>query len=488
MKLFSVRGGIHPSYRKQATTGKKMEVLPVVPFYFLPLRQHSGAPAEPIVNVGDHVGKGQLLAEGAGRISAPVHAPTSGIIRAIQEMTAPHPSGLAGQTIVLESDGKDEWASLPEAFSDPFSIDPGVIRDRVAWAGIVGLGGAAFPAAVKLEQSSRKPIKMVVLNGAECEPYLTGDDRIMQEHADEVISGGRLIAHSVGAPKVIIGIERNKPEAIAIMKKAALAYDNVEIADLPAQYPVGSARHLVQALTGLEISARTRIADVGVLVHNVGTARAVWRAAHYGEPLITRTVTVSGGGINDPKTLEVALGTPVRALIDYCGGMNNKAEQVVTGGPLMGVGLPNIDVPVIKGTAGILALTPQEMDHRPAAACLRCGRCVDVCPCGLSPVEMASLIRRDKLEETEKLQVMDCFSCGSCSYVCPSHLPLVQYFNYAKGEIWNKRSEERKISRIKALAEAKEARLAAVAEQRKQAAARAKAAKAAATKEEKAVQ
>ncbi|AAV90436.1 electron transport complex RnfABCDGE type C subunit [Zymomonas mobilis subsp. mobilis ZM4 = ATCC 31821] len=487
MKLFSVRGGIHPSYRKQATTAKKIEPLPIVPFYFLPLRQHSGAPAEAVVNIGDHVGKGQLLAAPAGRISAPIHAPTSGIIRAIQNMTAPHPSGLPGMTMVLEADGKDSWAELPEAYSDPFAVDPQLIRERVAWAGVVGLGGAAFPAAVKLEQSSQKPIKMVVLNGAECEPYLTGDDRVMQEYADEVISGGRLIAHAVGAPKVVIGIERNKPEALAIMKKTAEAYDNVEIADLPAQYPVGSARHLVQALTGLEISARTRIADVGVLVQNVGTARAVWRSARYGEPLISRIVTVSGGGMNDPKTLDAPIGSPVKALIDFCGGMNEKAEQIVTGGPLMGVGLPNIDVPVIKGTAGILALTSEEMDHRPTEACLRCGRCVDVCPCGLSPVEMASLIRRDKLEEVEKLQVMDCFSCGSCSYVCPSHLPLVQYFNYAKGEIWNRRDEERKQNKIKALAAAKEARLAEVLRQRQLAAERAKAAKAAANKEEKAV-
>ncbi|OGT15572.1 MAG: electron transporter RnfC [Gallionellales bacterium RIFCSPHIGHO2_02_FULL_57_16] len=459
MKLFPILGGIHPEYRKELTSEKAIVVMPMPAALYIPLQQHIGAPAEVLVAAGEMVKKGQMIARNQGTVSASQHAPTSGRIRTVSEVTAPHPSGLPQTTIILEPDGKDEWAELPEPIADPFAVDAHTINERVSQSGIVGMGGAAFPSAIKLNLGDQKKLDTLLLNGAECEPYLTCDDRVMREYPDEIIDGARIMAHALGTPRIVIGIEQNKPQAIESMTKAASAFSNIEVVGVPVQYPMGSERHLVQAITGLETPARKLTADLGIVVHNVSTARAVHHAIRFGRPLVARVVTVSGGAIREPNNVLVPIGASVSDLIEFCGGFAERPESVVNGGPMMGSPLPSLDVPVVKGTSGILALTAEEINDRPTENCIRCGSCVTVCPCGLSPLDMAAFIRKDKLEGAAKLGVMDCFSCGSCSYVCPSHIPLVHYFNYAKGVLNDLERERNKNDRIKTLAEVRTIRI-----------------------------
>ncbi len=464
MKLFPVRGGIHPEYRKDLTSEKAIVVMPMPAMLYIPLQQHIGAPAEVLVAEGELVKKGQMIARNQGAVSASQHAPTSGRIVSVTEVAAPHPSGLPQKTIIIEPDGKDEWADLPGPIADPFTATPQEINDRVAQSGIVGMGGAAFPSAIKLNLGAQKKLEVLLLNGAECEPYLTCDDRVMREYADEVIDGARIMAHALGTPRVVIGIEQNKPQAIESMTRAAAAFPNIEVAAVPVQYPMGSERHLVQAITGRETPARKLTADLGIVVHNVATARAVHHAVRFGRPLVARVVTVSGGAIRNPNNVMTPIGTKISDLVEFCGGFSSRPESVVNGGPMMGQPLASLDAPVVKGTSGILALTAEEINGRPTSACIRCGSCVTVCPCGLSPVDMASFIRKDNLDVAAKLGVMDCFSCGSCSYVCPSHIPLVHYFNYAKGVLRELETERRKSERIKTLAEVRTIRIEKAAE------------------------
>ncbi len=485
MKLFPIRGGIHPDYRKEQSSERAIVALPLPALLYIPLQQHIGAPAEVLVSEGQAVKKGQMIARSTGAISAPQHAPTSGTVKAVTEIPAPHPSGLAQTTIVIEPDGRDEWAELPAAIADPFSADPQTIAERVAQSGIVGMGGAAFPSAVKLNLGSRFKLDTLLLNGAECEPYLTCDDRVMREHAGEIVDGARIMAHALGVPRVVIAIEDNKPQAIAAMTEAARAFAEIVVAGVPVQYPMGSERHLVQAITGRETPAKKLTADIGVVVHNVATARAVHHAVRFGRPLVARVVTVSGGAVREANNIEAPIGARVADLIAFCGGFASEPASLVNGGPMMGQPLPGLDVPVIKGMSGILALTAGETNTQPASPCIRCGTCVSICPCGLVPVEMAAFIRKDNFEAAARLGVMDCVSCGSCSWVCPSHIPLVHYFNYAKGMINAQERDRRKNEQTKVLAEAHTLRVEKAAEARRAMMA-AKKAQAAAKTEEKA--
>jgi electron transport complex protein RnfC len=464
MKLFPIRGGIHPEYRKELTSEKAIEALPMPAELFIPLQQHIGAPAEAMVREGDLVKKGQMIARGQGVVSAPQHAPTSGRIKAVAEIPAPHASGLPQPTIIIEPDGEDEWAELPAPITDPFKASREEISERVAASGIVGLGGATFPSAVKLNLGIQHKLETLLINGAECEPYLTCDDRVMREYADEVIDGARIMAHALGAPRVVIGIEDNKPQAIAAMTKVAATFPNVEVAAVPVQYPMGAERQLAQAITGIETPVRRLTAEIGVVVHNAATARAVHQAVRFGRPLISRVVTVSGKAVRQPKNIEAPIGAMVSDLVAFCGGLSTTPWRLVNGGPMMGQPLPSLEVPVVKGTSGILALTAEETNDQPASPCIRCGACVTICPCGLVPVEMAAFIRKDHLDDAAKLGVQDCFSCGSCSWVCPSHIPLVQYFNYAKGMLSAQAREARKNERVKTLAEARAIRIEKAAE------------------------
>ncbi|PKU21714.1 electron transport complex subunit RsxC [Telmatospirillum siberiense] len=481
MRLFPIRGGIHPKYRKELTSEQPIVALPMPARLYLPLQQHIGAPAEPVVSVGQKVRKGDLLARGQGAVSAPTHASTSGVVVEITTVTAPHPSGLPQLTIILEPDGKDEWTDLPDPIEDPFSLSGDAIRERVASSGIVGLGGATFPAAVKLNLGSQQKIETLLINGAECEPYLTCDDRLMREYAAEIVDGARIMAHALGAPGIVIAIERNKPQALEAMRAAAAGFDAIEVIDVPVQYPMGSERHLTQAITGRETPAKKLTAELGVVVHNVGTARAVHQSVRFGRPLTRRVVTVSGGAVAQGKNIEVPLGAMVSELIAFCGGLREEPRRIVNGGPMMGQPLPSLEVPVVKGTSGILALTVAEANERPTQPCIRCGGCVTICPCGLVPVEMAAFIRKDNLDAAAGIGVTDCFSCGSCSYICPSHIPLVQYFNYAKGELAARDRERRRLDRVKTLSETRVERLERQAQAKREAAAAAAAARKAAS-------
>ena len=469
MKLFRFRGGVHPEGHKLATGLRPIEVLPMPKRLYIPVQQHIGAPAEPAVKPGHHVLKGRLLAHGQGTISAPVHAPTSGTIVDIVDHTAPHPSGLTVRTIILEADGKDEWMET-ETNINPFEMNPQEIAVRVGAAGIVGLGGATFPSAVKLKLGDAHPIRTLIINGGECEPYLTCDDRLMQERAQEVIDGIRIMMHTLRTPRALVAIEDNKPDAIEAMKVASYLFEHVKIVPVPSLYPMGSEKQMIHALTGLEVPAGKRSADIGVLMHNVGTAYAVHNTIRKGQPLLSRIVTVGGGAVREPRNLEVPLGTLVSELFEYCGGFTQTPQRILMGGPMMGQVMPHQEVPVIKGTSGVIALSKKEITQQQTMPCIRCGSCAQVCPCGLLPMELATRANKSQFEGAVDYGLMDCISCGSCSYVCPSHIPLVQYFNYAKGVIAGQNRDKQKATETRELAKQRTLRLEREAEAKARAA------------------
>jgi electron transport complex protein RnfC len=462
------RGGVHPEGRKELSAEAPICALPMPPRLYVSLQQHIGAPASPVVAVGDKVLKGQLIATGQGMISAPVHAPTSGRVVAVGDYPAPHPSGLPVPTITVAADGDDRWQAFDPP-ADPMALAPEEIANRVGAAGIVGLGGAAFPSAVKLNLSRKSGVGTLIMNGGECEPYLTCDDRLMRDRAAEVVAGIRLIQRAVGAPQVLVGIEDNKPEAIAALRAAAQD-SGVRVLAVPSMYPMGSEKQLIQALTGTEVPAGGRAADIGVLVHNVGTAYAVYEALHFGRPLVRRVVTISGGAVAVPRNLEVPIGTPVQALFEFCGGFTEAPARLVMGGPMMGQEMSHALVPVLKGTSGILALTGAEIGRPEPASCIRCSTCVRACPVGLLPLEMAAHIRVGDLAAAVDLGLKDCIACGSCSYVCPAHIPLVHFFNYAKGDLAAKERAKLKQEATKKLAEARTERMDKIAREREEAA------------------
>ncbi|MES9817636.1 MAG: electron transport complex subunit RsxC [Candidatus Thiodiazotropha sp.] len=458
-KLFKIRGGVHPDDRKQLSAGQAIEKLPMPPLLHIPLQQHIGAPAESLVRRGDEVKKGQLLARNQGAISAPVHAPTSGRIMGVGGYPAHHPSGLSVRTITLKPDGEDEWLDSLEPCDDYDQLSPEEIADCVARAGIVGMGGATFPSAVKLNLRKRYSLHTLVINGAECEPYLTCDDRLMREQAMQVVEGVKLMARALDVEQILFAIENNKPDAQASIREAAEQSDMITVVGLPTRYPMGSEKHLVQTLVGKETPARGLTADIGVVVHNVATARAVYDAIVHGRPLISRVMTVSGESIQHPKNVEVLIGTPLNNLIEYCGGFTEEPERLISGGPMMGQPLPSLRVPAVKGSNGLLALSGKLNRATTEMPCIRCASCVNACPCGLVPLDMANHIKAGSLDSSVKLGLLDCIGCGSCAYVCPSHIPLVQYFNYAKGELASRQRTQHKQNETKRLAEARNERM-----------------------------
>lgn len=480
MKLFGFRGGIHPQSNKFTTREKGIMPLPLADKLYLPVQQHIGAPAQPIVAVGEKVLKGQLLAHSQGMISAPVHASTSGTIVNIGNYTAPHPSGLSVRTIVLEPDGQDRWQENETEISvNPFQLTTDEIAARVGAAGIVGMGGATFPAAVKLGLGKQQPITTLIINGGECEPYLTCDDLLMQQRSDEIIDGIRIMLHALNAERALIAIEDNKPTAINNMTIAANLFANVKVVSVPSLYPMGSEKQMIQMLTGKEIPAKQRSSDIGIVVHNVGTAYAVHKAMRHGHNLTSRIVTVGGGAVREPQNYEVPLGTRVSELFKHCGGFKKTPARILMGGPMMGQVLPHTDVPIIKGSSGVIALTAAEIAREKTMPCIRCGSCTDVCPCGLLPLEMARRANKGDLDGAMDYGLMDCISCGSCAYVCPSHIPLVQYFNFAKGELAARQVEKQHNDVTRELAAQRQQRLDAEARLKAEAAAKRKAQRAA---------
>ncbi len=473
MKLFLFKGGVHPSEHKD-TGQQAIRPLPLPKRLYLPLQQHIGAPARPLVSVGDRVLKGQLIAAAQGVVSAPVHASTSGTVVSVGDFTAPHPSGLPVPTIVIESDGEERWVDTVIAI-DPMSLPPEEIARQVGEAGIVGMGGAAFPAAVKLNLGGKKPIHTLIINGGECEPYLTCDDRLMQERPGNIIDGILLMQRALGAERVHIAVENNKPEAQSALRAAADSFPQVQVVGVPTRYPMGSEKQMIQTLTGLEVPAGGLGADIGVIVHNVATAYAVHQALRYSRPLVSRIVTVAGGAVAEPANLEVPLGTLVEELVEHCGGISGAVQRMLLGGPMMGNALPHLKVPIVKGSNGVLLLDESEARQDAARPCIRCGRCVQVCPVGLMPLELAARTRKGDLQGAADYGLADCISCGTCSYACPAGIPLTQYFNFAKGEQARLNGEQQKADYTKGLAQARQERLDRLAREKKEKAAKRKA-------------
>ncbi len=446
-----LRGGVHAEEHKVETSGVPIALnMPLPKKLYIPVQQHVGKPAEPLVMVGDKVLKGQLLAYSQGTISAPVHAPSSGVILDVVDYPAPHPSALPIRTIIIETDGKEEWiqATTPE---DPFQLDAEEICARVGAAGVVGLGGAVFPSAVKLELGRKNQIHTLLINAGECEPYLTCDDRVMQERAAEVVAGIRIMLRGMNAPTATIGIEDNKPEAYQAMHQACADYPNIHVVQVPTRYPMGWDRQMLRYLTGWEIPADGRATDIGVVIHNVSTAHAVYRAVCLSQPLISRVVTVSGSAVKKPQNVEVLIGTLMSEVLSFCQVDKQQIARLIMGGPMMGDALPHGEVPVVKACSGILALSEQDIEIAEVQPCIRCSTCVTACPVGLLPLEMANRIRANQLDAAVDLGLKDCINCGSCSYVCPSNIPLVHYFKFASGELYKRQQMEHKSEQTKRL-------------------------------------
>ncbi|MBN9887925.1 electron transport complex subunit RsxC [Salipiger abyssi] len=474
--LFSrIRGGVHPETRKFLSAGCAIEPMPLPALLRVPLQQHIGAPAEPLVARDDHVLKGQLIARARGAISANLHAPTSGRVIAVGHFPAPHPSGLPVPTITIRPDGEDAWGPRMARLR-PEDAGPEEIAQRVAEAGIVGMGGATFPASVKLNLRDRYRLHTLIVNAAECEPYLTCDDRLMRERAEELADGAGIMARALGVDRIVVAIEANKPEAAAAMRRHNLGLGRpIQVKVVPTQYPMGSEKHLVRAVTGRETPARALTAELGVVVHNAATAYAVHQAVRYGEPLISRVVTVSGRGVGRPANVQALIGTPVADLLEHCGGLAAEPDRLLLGGPMMGQPIENRRVPIVKGTNGILALTRAETRKPEVMPCIRCGTCVQACPCGLTPFELNARIQADDLDGAVRVGLLDCVSCGCCSYICPSNIPLVQGFSFARGRLAEKESRKHQQEETKRLAAARTAREEAIAEAKRAAMARHKA-------------
>ena len=444
-KLWQFPGGLHLPDNKAMSTGRPSSQAAVPGRLIIPLQQHIGAPAKPLVAVGDKVLKGQQLAKPEGYVSAPVHASSSGTVVAIEDHPVPHPSGLSAPCIIIETDGEDRWVELT-SHPDYRQLDPSELRNIIRDAGIVGLGGAGFPAFIKLNPGSRMAVDTLILNGAECEPYISCDDILMRERTDEVIYGARIMRHALQAKQCLIGIEDNKPEALAAIREALerLGEKAIEAVQVPTRYPTGGEKQLIRILTAKEVPSQGLPIDIGIVCHNVATAASVYRAVEKGEPLISRLVTVTGHGAAEPQNLEVRIGTPITTLLEQAGGTKPAPYKLVMGGPMMGFELQNARLPVIKTTNCLLLATVEDAPERgPVRACIRCGECAKVCPSLLLPQQLYWYARAKDFDKAQDYNLFDCIECGCCAYVCPSNLPLVQYYRFAKTEIWAQEREKK---------------------------------------------
>lgn len=433
VKYATFRGGIHPAYRKELTEAKELKRANEPEIVVIPMSLHIGAPCTPLVKKGDKVEMGQRIGEANGFISAPIHSSVSGEVIAVEPRL--HPNGQKVLSIVIKSDGKNTLHESVKPNPDLEHLSAQEIKDIVLNAGIVGLGGATFPTHVKLSPPPDKKINSIIINGAECEPYLTSDDYLMQNNPEKIIYGLKAIMKCLNVHKAYIGIEDNKKNAIDSVGKALGGTENIEIFSLHTKYPQGSEKQLITAITGLEVPSGGLPADIGVVVSNVATATAISDAIQTGMPLIERIVTVTGGAIGEPSILLVKIGTMVKDLIDQCGGFTEEPMKVINGGPMMGIAQFSIDIPTIKGTNGILCLTKSDAEVSEPKACIRCGKCVEVCPVNMLPLYICEYSLKNEFEKCEKYHPLDCIECGSCSYICPAKRTLVSSIRVAKREI-----------------------------------------------------
>jgi electron transport complex protein RnfC len=438
------RHGIHPEEHKEATAHLPVERMPFVERYVLPLSQHAGAAARPVVRAGERVTRGQVVAEPGGFVSTTLHSPVTGRVSALAPRH--HPGGRLVDAIEIEA---DPFATQAPPAAEPIdwrSLSDDEFVASVQRAGLVGMGGAAFPSHVKYKLPEGRRITRLVVNGCECEPFLTADHRLMVERPEAVLRGIEILATRLGADEAVIGVELNKPDAVEILEAAVAARGGrvsssdgggvpVRVAPLKVKYPQGAEKMLIEALFGLEVPAGKLPLDVGMVVNNVGTMAALADWFDRGIPLIERLVTVAGPGVKRPANLLVPVGTPVRAVLEHCGGLDAETREVVMGGPMMGTPLASLDVPVLKGTSGLLAFTEASTRMPVEYTCIRCGRCVEACPQVLNPSRLARLSRAGRFEEMEAWNALDCVECGSCSFACPSGIPIVQLIRVAKSAI-----------------------------------------------------
>lgn len=440
LSKFSFHGGIHPDYHKEETSKRPLRAIPPPAKLMISLSQHLGAPAKPVVNPGDSVVGGQLIAEAAGPISANVHAPVAGKIAAFA--TVPTAPGREAQAIVLEPDGSDAYDSGLAPIPDWESRGNAELLDRIGACGVCGMGGAGFPTKPKFSPPPTKPIDTLIVNGAECEPYLTCDQHMMAEHAAEIWEGCLIARKVLGAYTVAVAIETNKPDAIAAMEAAMKARDGgegCELVKLPVLYPQGSEKQIIFAVTSRAVPAGGLPMDVGCVVDNASTLHAIRQAVVLGRPLTHRAITVSGDAVAQPDNLVVPIGATFADLVEACGGTKGTVAKIIAGGPMMGFAQPGLDTPVTKTSSGLLLFSPRMVRQFSSQPCLSCGRCLDACPMKLSPSEMSQAIEADDIDAADSFGVMNCFECGSCAYVCPASRPLVQHFRRAKAIIGAKR-------------------------------------------------
>lgn len=429
MRLKTFPGGSHPPDQKHFSSSEPITELPLAEKVVIHLSQHIGAPSTPLVKVGDEVKKGDLIAGAAGFVSLNQHASISGKISKIGKFL--HPTGIMSEAIEITSDGKNEAIQLTDD-EDYLTFDPVILRERIAKAGICGMGGAGFPTHVKLSPPKEKPIDTVILNGVECEPYLTSDHRLMLEKGEEIIAGLKVIMRTVGASKGIVGIEENKPDAIDVMQKHCTKEKDLSVIAFRLQYPQGAEKQLIYAATRRKVPAGGLPMEVGVVVQNVGTAYAIYEAVRYQKPLIDRVISVTGSMVKSPKNLRAPIGTSFADLVDFCDGLKGELGKAISGGPMMGFAMPSLEASMGKGSSGLVLLSPQEAHSIEEHTCIRCARCVDACPMNLMPLGIVNAVKYDDAKMAIRAGLGDCIKCGSCAFVCPAHIRLVQWIDTGK--------------------------------------------------------
>lgn len=439
MSARKFKGGIHPLEGKELTAGKELRIAPLFDKYIVPVRQNIGAPPTLTVKKGDTVKKGQRIAEPGGFVSVPLHSPVCGTVGDIVEITGV--TGASEQAVEIIADGTDEWDTGLDPIPDWADTEKDVLKKRILDAGIVGMGGAAFPTHVKLSPPPEKNIDTLIVNGAECEPFLTADHRLMLTRTKEALTGIAIAAKILKVSRIFVGVEDNKMDAIEKMAEAAAKF-KITVVPLHVKYPQGAEKQLIYALTGRQVLEGGLPMDVGCVVMNIGTAAAVHDAVVLGHPLIERVTTVTGTPVVDPANYLVRIGTPIRKLLELSGGVKENPAKVIMGGPMMGFAQSNIDVPVAKNSSGVLLMDPEEIEQFEGNPCIRCSRCVKACPMNLLVPTLSTMIEAGEFTMAEHNYVMDCVECGTCAYICPAKRPLVQHFRRAKAEILAKRRKK----------------------------------------------
>jgi electron transport complex protein RnfC len=450
-------GGVHPNYMKELTCFKPVEDMPVsaVKECWIPFQMHIGAPAKPLVKKGDKVKKGQMIGEPQGFVSAAVHSPISGKIQKLEPRQ--HPLGHQTLFALIRNDGNDDEVRDLEPLADPWNADPKDVTRQIQMAGIAGMGGATFPTHVKLSLPPGLKCDVLVINGAECEPFLTCDHRLMVERAEELVEATNFLKVFLGAPKAIIGTEDNKMDAVALMEAECRKYDDLSVAVGQTKYPQGAEHSVVKIATGIEVGPGKLPIHYGVVCTNVATVIQVWRAVRLGEPLIDRIMTVTGNCVENPRNLRVRMGVLFKDIIDYMGGFTRPVGKVVSGGPMMGIAQKTLEIPVLKGRGGLLLLSDDAVRMGEFDECIKCAKCVDACYMNLLPDAMSRFTEFMDYSNAEHFNVMDCKECGACSYVCPANRPLVQWFKLAKGHIVKQRRVAQAEAKRKAEEKAREA-------------------------------